>query len=323
MQVLDWLLESEPYVQYATRINIFRQSKTELEQLRADILLDVRINAFLKDIVNFNSILVTNHKNPELPIHKLIFLLNTGLNSEVPEIRSAINLIINNKDELGMYKSMTNVPKHFGGSGEDILSWALCDAPLMLYALVNAGVSYEEHFKPGVEYIISLLRDNGFPCVVSKELGRFRGPGKKEDCCPYATLIILRLLSVLPQYTDSKVAEYNIDVLLSLWEHSKEKHPYLFYMGTDFRKLKAPTIWYDIVSVADCLSRFKLARNDTRFKDMVDIIERKADVNYRFTPESIYLKFKDWDFGQKKQPSPWLTYLCLTILERCERFSFI
>jgi hypothetical protein len=322
MDTIYWLLESDYYVQYATRIKLLKQNKLELSDLRNQVLNDLRVKQYLKDISDFNKMLVTNHKSPEIPINKLIFLLDIGLDIEVPEINIAVQQIIKNKDENGMFKCMTNVPKHFGGTGEDTLAWSLCDAPLMLYALKRAGVSYEDHIRSGIEYIISLKRDNGFPCTVSRELGKFRGPGRKDDCCPYATLIILKLLSLIPEYANSKFALECVDNLLLLWESSNQQHPYMFYMGTDFRKLKAPTIWYDIVSVADCLSYYESAKQDPRFQEMLDIIQSKANSNSQFIPESVYQKCKEWDFGQKKIPSAWLTYYCLRILERAGRLAF-
>ncbi|MCX8129703.1 MAG: hypothetical protein N3I35_06335 [Clostridia bacterium] len=322
MDIVNWLLEGESYVQYAVRKNILKQNKNELSELKASVLLDIRIQRYLSDIVDFNATLVTNHKNPDIPIHKLLFLLEVGLDTDVPQIDMAIQQILKNKDENGVPKSMTNIPKHFGGSGEDTLAWSLCDAPLMLYALLKAGMDYDNQVKEGVEHIIALIRTNGFPCVVSKELGKFRGPGKKDDCCPYATLIILKLLSIVPEYQKSELANSILNVLLDLWEESQEQHPYMFYMGTDFRKLKAPALWYDIVSVADCLSYFESARKDKRFGEMLDVIESKANSHYQFIPESIYQKCKEWDFGQKKQPSAWLTYLCARLLERSGRISF-
>jgi len=174
MYAVNWLLESEPYVEYATRINILKEFEGSIEGLKKQILMDSRIRQVLSDIADFNGILVTNHKNPDIPLHKLIFLLEIGLGTDVPEIDMAVIQIINNRDEDGMYKSMTNVPKHYGGSGENTLAWALCDAPLMLYALIKSGISYEKHIKKGAEYITGLQRENGFPCSVSKELGKFK-----------------------------------------------------------------------------------------------------------------------------------------------------
>ena len=90
----------------------------------------------------------------------------------------------------------------------------------------------------------------------------------------------------------------------------------MFYMGTDFRKLKAPAMWYDIVSVVDVLSHFVSIKSDFRFVEMITMIKGKQDSNGLYTPEAVYQKFKGWDFGQKKSPSPYLTYLCYRILER-------
>lgn len=323
METINWLLNSDPYVEYATRVHILKEDKNKLSELKNKVLEDVRIKRYLNDVADFNGMLVTNHKNPDLPIHKLLFLLEVGLDEHIDQIHTAINKILSNKDEDGIYKCMTNVPVHFGGTGTDTLAWCLCDAPLMLYALLKAGLSYGQHVKTGVDYMIGLNRQNGFPCAVSKELGKFRGPGRKDDCCPYATLIMLKLLSLIPEYKDSEIAETTVDALLGLWENSRDQHPYIFYMGNDFRKLKAPAVWYDIVNVIDCLSHFEYARKDPRFIEMLDVIEGKANAEFQFTPESIYLKCKDWDFGQKKEPSPWLTYLCLSILKRCGRISYI
>ena len=307
---------SEVWLQYAVRLNNMNESKENLKDLRAQVISDAKIEKYLNDIIDFHSILVRNHKNPDLAIHKLIFLLDIGLDTDVPHIQSAINEIMVHKDRNGVYQSLTNVPKHYGGSGEDMFSWCLCDAPLLLYALLKAGIDYEKHIKQGIDYLLDFYKPQGFPCTVSQELGKFRGPGKKSDCCPYATLIMLRLLISISEYKDSDIVKELADVLLSLWENSLEKHPYMFYMGTDFRKLKAPTIWYDIVSVTDVLSQIESVREDVRFIQMIQLIKNKQDENGLFTPESIFQKYKGWDFGQKKKPSQYLTYRCYLILER-------
>ncbi len=319
MNVIDYLLSnSEDWLEYAVRLNILSESKQNLTDLKNKVLNNDKIKSYLDDVANYHNTLVRNHKDPELPIHKLLFLLDIGLDSSVPQIEKAINEILKYKDKNEVYQSLTNIPKHFGGTGEDSFGWCLCDAPLLLLAMVKAGVNYESHIKNGVEYLTSLSNNEGFTCSVSEEFGKFRGPGRKDDCCPYANLIMLKLYSELPDYKDSEIARRAVETILSLWENSRERHPYMFYMGTDFRKLKAPAMWYDIVSVTDCLSKFEYARKDYRFKQMVQIINDKKAENDLYKPESIYLKFKDWDFGKKNKISPYLTYLCYRILQRIE-----
>ncbi len=90
----------------------------------------------------------------------------------------------------------------------------------------------------------------------------------------------------------------------------------MFFMGTDFRKLKAPMFWYDILHVLDILSQFGWARKDKRFKEMLSVVKAKADSEGRFVPESIWTVWKDWDFSQKKVPSRGLTFFVQRILKR-------
>jgi len=315
--VLEKLLAiSEPWLQYAIRINLCGESKEDLPDLKNEALKDEKIQSYLSDITGFHNAIVRSHKDPGLSIHKLLFLLDIGFGTDIPEIESAVAQILSHKDKYGVYQSLTNIPKHYGGKGEDVFGWCLCDAPLLLLALIKAGVDYRQHIKQGVEHLTRLYREQGFPCSVSEEHGTFKGPGRKDDCCPYATLIMLKLLSETDEYRNGEIVRGGAEVILSLWENSLERHPYMFYMGTDFRKLKAPAMWYDIVSVADCLSMYDFVIADSRFCEMIALIRGKQDAEGMFVPESVYQKFKGWDFGQKKAVSPYLSYLCIRLLKR-------
>jgi hypothetical protein len=317
MTTIENLLKiSEPWLQYAIRLNILDEKKENLTQLRKEALTDKKIRGFLDDVSDYHKIIVSGHKNPALPIHKLLFLLEIGLDTSVPEIQQAIDQILLHKDAQGVYQSAVNIPPHYGGSGVDTFGWSPCDAPLLLRALCLADVDYPQHIKQGVDTLITLIRPNGLPCASSQELGKWRGPGRKEDCCPYATLIFLKLLLATPEYAKSELALMVANNLLDLWESSQTNHPYMFFMGTDFRKLKAPSLWYDIVSICDVLSQIEGVRNDARFIEMLEIIKSKLNKDGLLTPESVYLKLAEWDFGQKKVPSPYLTYLFHRILNR-------
>jgi hypothetical protein len=125
---------SELWLQYAIRLNLLGEDKADLAELKAEAVKDEKIQAYLRDIADFHSMLLRNHKNPELPINKLLFLLDLGFDAEQPEIQSAIDQIMRNQDQFGVYQSMTNIPPHYGGKGEDVFGWCLCDAPLLLLA---------------------------------------------------------------------------------------------------------------------------------------------------------------------------------------------
>ncbi len=92
----------------------------------------------------------------------------------------------------------------------------------------------------------------------------------------------------------------------------------MFFMGTDFRKVKAPLVWYDLLHVLDVLSRFPWLADDARLLDMLAVLASKADDGGRLTPESVWMAWKDWEFGQKKVPSRWVTLLAWRIVRRLE-----
>ena len=89
-------------------------------------------------------------------------------------------------------------------------------------------------------------------------------------------------------------------------------------MGTDFKKLKAPLIWYDILHVTDVLSQFSWVQKDERFLEMIDILKMKFNEHGKCTAESVWRAWKEWDFGQKREPSKWITMLVYRILNRFE-----
>ncbi|UCC17430.1 MAG: hypothetical protein JSU58_02480, partial [Dehalococcoidales bacterium] len=206
-------------------------------------------------------------------------------------------------------------PRSFGGSGEDEWVWMLCDTPSVLYVLIKMRANVPR-LQDAVKHLAGYGRENGWPCAVSPGMGRFKGPGRKDDPCPYATLISLKALYQLPEWRDSDAVKNGIKTILGLWEQRKERRPYLFAMGTGFRKLKAPFIWYDILHVLDVLTLFPQTLEDPRLNDMLDIIGNKADPKRRFTAESIWKAWDKWDFGQKKEPSNWITFLGWRILKR-------
>jgi hypothetical protein len=316
-EVIKWLLDSEPWVEYRTRLDLLGEMENDQNVINAKkgIIIHPKINAIFNDLYNWNEQVVNSHKNAGLPLHKLSFIADIGLSINDPEIKKITDIVMEHHDDNGVLQVIMNIPKHFGGTGENSWGWMLCDAPIILYSLHKLGVS-DNLLGAGIRYLVSLIKDNGWACTVSQEMGKFRGPGRKDDPCPYASLVMLKLLSQFEDYKNGNECRIGAECLLGLWEKSMETHPYLFYMGNDFRKLKAPTMWYDIVSVTDVLSQFEWLRSDPRLNEMVNIIKSKKGEDGCFTPESEYKACKGWDFGQKKNPSQWLTFLILRIFKR-------
>lgn len=319
-QTIEWLLQGEPWVEYRTRVELLGQKEddSQVRTARKKMMADSKIKTLLAELADWPGEVLNSHRSASQPFHKLEFIADLGLTVGDAPVKKIVKKVMEHQSKQGPFQLPTNVPTHFGGSGKDEWAWALCDAPVILASLIQMGMGEDARVKTALEYMNNLLRDNGWPCAVSPELGKFRGPGRKDDPCPYATLVMLQTLAHIPELRDGKSARVGVESLLTLWEKSREQHPYMFYMGTDFRKLKAPLFWYDILHVLDILSHFKLARKDKRFKEMLKVVESKADSEGRFTPESIWTVWKEWDFGQKKIPSRGLTFYAQRILNRTD-----
>ncbi|RPJ27223.1 MAG: hypothetical protein EHM33_08795 [Chloroflexi bacterium] len=315
---IEWLLQGDPWVEYRTRLDLLEQpeSDPQVRAARKATLADPKIKSLLGELADWPGTVLNSHKSASQPFHKLSFIAKLGLNVDDPPVKKIVQKVMKHQSKQGPFQLPANVPVHFGGSGKDEWAWALCDAPVILSALIQLGMVDDPRIQTAVEYLNALLRENGWPCAVSPELGKFRGPGRKDDPCPYATLVMLQMLAHVPGLRESKSAKVGVETLLALWEESTEKHPYMFFMGTDFCKLKAPLFWYDILHVLDVLSHFEWIWRDKRFQQMLKIVESKADTDGQFVPESIWTAWKDWDFSQKKVPSPGLTFFAQRILKR-------
>jgi len=67
------------------------------------------------------------------------------------------------------------------------------------------------------------------------------------------------------------------EIALGLWADSRPRHPYMSFMGTDFRKLKAPLVWYEILHPVDVLSQYPELLGDGRLRDMAEVDQLEGD----------------------------------------------
>lgn len=315
---IDWLLEGEGWIQYRARRDLLGQAEAEprVAAARAAMLADARVVALLAGLEDWPGEVIASHKSAGQPFHRLTFLADLGLRIGDPGVEPILARILASRTPEGPFGLPMNIAEGHGGSGEAVMAWALCDAPLVVYALVKFGLEKEPAVHRAIDSLTGLVRQNGWPCAVSSTLGGWRGPGRREDPCPFATLAMLKLLAEVDSLRDGHEARAGTETLMDLWQNSRTRHPYIFYMGTDFRKLKYPFIWYDLLYVLEVLSRFEWVRGDARFADMLAVLRAKADAQGRFTPESVWTAWKAWEFGQKKAPSRGLTLAAWRVMGR-------
>ena len=326
----QWLLESdEPWTRYRTLVDLLDRPEDdpEVQAARAEMLAHPQVQALIAEAATWPGYALKRHNDAKHPIYKFSTLADFGLRADDPGpvlspsallrinsvegMAAGVKAMLAHQSPEGAFQSLMNVHKRYGGTGEDTWTWMLCDTPTLLYALLAFGLGKDERVQRAVDHLISLVDENGWRCVAAPELGKFRGPGRKEDPCPIVNVYALKALSQVPELLDSPATRTGAEMLLWHWEHQTERKIYLFGIGTDFRKLKYPFVWYDILHVVDVLSRFSFVHADPRFQEMVDTITAQADENGRYTASSMYRAWKDWSFADKKNPSPWLTFLVL------------
>ncbi len=317
-ELVAWLLEGVSWIEYRTRIDLLDQSENDPQVVDAydAMLAHPNIKNLITELSDWPGPILNSHKKASHHLHKLGFLADIGLKADNPGIAKVIQRISQYKSPEGLFQVLVNIKPGFGGTGEDQLAWMLCDAPLVTYALVKFGKGKNTEVQNAINYLVDLERENGWPCAVTPDLGKFRGPGRKSDPCPYANLLMLQLLAQFPEKHNDSAVKIGAETLLSLWEQRKERRPYLFAIGTDFSKLKAPMIWYDILHVTDVLTQIPWVIEDKRLQEMLEVVTNKADEKGRFMAESIWMDWKGWEFGQKKEPSRWITLVVQKILKR-------
>jgi hypothetical protein len=312
----DWLLEGDP----ALRLLVSRElGSNESEMVLRKESAECSMVRSLVDRTNQPWPTLTGHRSAGHPLHQLVFLSELGLSTEELGLQRCVETLFSTISPEGQFQVPMKISSSFGGPGKMELAWSLCDAPSLAYSLVRLGYGNDPVVVRSIDQMISLSRQNGWPCAVSPVLGKFRGPGRKDDPCPYANLIMLKLIAELPGPRDGNEARNGVETALQLWAESRERHPYQFYMGTDFRKLKAPFVWYDILHLAEVLSKYPMVRKDPRFEDIISTLTASAGPGGRYSAGSIWTAWTGWDLCQKTEPSRWITFHVRRILHRLEK----
>ena len=82
-----------------------------------------------------------------------------------------------------------------------------------------------------------------------------------------------------------------------------------------FPALAQGRVSYTILRVLDVLSRYPRAAGRPEFQEMLGSVRHKAE-DGRYKVESMAKMFKGFDFGQRKEPSRWITFLVQRIEKR-------
>lgn len=191
-----------------------------------------------------------------------------------------------------------------------------CHTAIITEALAKLGLLEDPRLQRAYGYLVKRQRiDGGFWC---KDTGQIGCPREREPSCAFAATFVLGALAQYPSLRNTNYAKRGIDFLFQCWrDRGKVKYAgHDSKIGTDWEKLKYPFTDYKILKFLDVLSQFEYARRRLQESEIIDLLIRKQNAQGRFTPESIIKVWSDFDFGQKKKPSRWITFLTMRIAKR-------
>jgi hypothetical protein len=194
-----------------------------------------------------------------------------------------------------------------------------CFTGVLAASLARLGYAEDHRLARAFDWLSGRQRlDGGFWC---KNTGQPGGPREGEPSCALASLWVLSALTAHPTLGKGEGCRRCAAFLLGCWDH-RGKIKYAGHdsqIGSGWERLKYPFTDYRVLHYLDSISRVPSARGDPRVAEMADALVSKADAEGRFRPESAHKAWSEFDFGQKREPSRWLTCLVYAILARLDR----
>ena len=241
---IEWLsASSEPWTRYRTMLDLqgLPENSAPAMAARLEMLAHPEVRSLIIGAAAWGEQAIKRHNDAASPVYKLSVLADFGLKRGDAGVEAVLQSILARQATEGPFLSLLNIPRAFGGTGEDQWSWLLCDAPVLLYILL-AMDGPDIRLERALEHLAGLVEENGYRCRGDPTLGKFRGPGRRSDPCPVANVYALKALSQSPAHIDSCPVRLAADMLLDHWEQRRQVKYYLFGIGSDFVKVKYPFV---------------------------------------------------------------------------------
>jgi hypothetical protein len=311
---IGWLLGGEPFVQYRTLIDILDRTRDDPEVLAVERV--IHRHKLVREIFRRQNKdgywgtpkdIYAWWPKKETTFWMLGVLADFGLRKDTKQVARACEYVFS-----------TQLP--CGGFG-----WAPpptpgdCFTGILTESLAKLGCSDDARLGDAYKWLVGRQRlDGGFWCKDTGQPGR---PREQEPSCAFGTLCVLGALAQNPELRDGTIAKRGAEFLLTCWE-KRGKIKYAGHdsqIGRGWDKLKYPFTDYRILKYLDVLSQFDFAQHDPRIGAMIDLLISKRDRNGRYYAESIHQVWSDFDFGQKKRPSRWITLLACRIVKAMQK----
>jgi hypothetical protein len=310
-ELINWLLDGEPWVIRRALVDLLSKTQDDSEVIGARRAIEK--HPFIKRILERQSQrgcwgrpedIHTWWPKKSTTFWTLGMLTDFGLTVENSHLARAAQYVLGLQLPSG------------GFLGFEPEKAADCHTAILLEPLVKMGLGGDTRVSRAYEWLLGRQRlDGGWWC---KNTGQPGGPREHEPSCPFATMFVLGTLAQRGEFKEHPVSQRAVEFLLDCWTNKgRLRYPgHDSQIGSGWEKLKYPFVDYRILKFLDVLSRFPGARKDPRCGEILKLLTAKADKRGRFKAESIVKVWADFDFGQKKEPSRWITLLAWRVMAR-------
>ncbi len=325
---VPWLLDSdEPYARWVTLTSVIGTgpSSPGAEAARAASLADPHVQGLITELPRWGEVEdVSGHHSPAYLPNRLNLLADLGVRAaDSPLVAEQLDSMLEHQEPTGRFQSLGKLPHRPRPEWGSLL----CDTNVITDVLIRMGRGDDPRvhlaLKRIADDVSATAQGKAWLCIPEKR-SLFRGPGRKGDVCPQVTLEGLRAWSHEPGPRPKWLLEI-ARIPLEIWRRRADERPYAFGHGYQFKSVKWPNFWYDVLWVLETVSRFpELWRGDTAHEEDRRAIAELAAclIDYNFDehgcviPRRAYRGFERFSFGQKREPSPFATALCLVPLTR-------
>ena len=126
------------------------EDNAEVQTARAEMLAHPQVQALMAETSAWGDRPFKRHNDASFPIYSFSTLADFGVHADDPGMSAGIDAVMSHISPEGAFQSLVNIPKAFGGTGEDMWTWILCDTPTLLYALLGLwGAGYDPRIRRG------------------------------------------------------------------------------------------------------------------------------------------------------------------------------
>jgi len=326
---LSWVLASaEPYAVWVARTRVLGEGADSAASVavREAVVADDAVRELADGLPEWGGADdVSGHHSPAYLPNRLNLLADMGVaRGDFPTLDARLGQLLQHQDAAGRFLSLGKAP------GRPKPEWGsmLCDTNVITDVLLRFGYADDPQVERALKQIVAdagkTPQGRAWQCLPDRG-STWRGPGRKADVCPQVTLEGLRAFSHLPQGARPTWLIEAARTPLEVWRRRAEERPYMFGHGYQFKSIKWPNFWYDVLWVLETVGRYpELWRGPAATpEDRTAIAEMAAcliaynfDADARVTPRRTYKGFERFSFGGKRDASPFATALCYAALTR-------